>query len=267
MFALIIKQNNQIIDKRVIENMDNSLKLPLFPNEEYEFTIYDEMVELIYKSTIKTINKEVTFDIKAKVSEKKEISINEIVDKINELISKRHDAELKLRLNLIKFMDPDWTYNDDLIRGGRLEQLISDLLSQLKSKGVITNFIWSGSVKEYGLAYPVKAKPDFLVYLDDFCIVLEVTVIHGIRRQWEAEGASVPDHVRDTKLKESDKRVFGIFSAPTIHEPLRKNLEAQSRIENTPIVSIPINELLSLLLAKDKGTLKSNINSLMSYKK
>jgi hypothetical protein len=253
MLFIRIKQNNSLWFERWLEGGETGLIVPLFENEKYDIEIYSKNGELIKKESFIANKSGITIIIpKGKIEttffDKKDIEVF-----IQQLIKNKFDEELQAQFNLIKSMYPHFKINEGQIRGGRLEQLVWLYLKKLKSEKIIDDVIWSGKIGEHGLPYPASGKPDLLICIDNLIVVLELTVIPDTRKQWSAEGVSVPDHIRIIFEDNPQKKIIGIFSAPSIHKPLAKNLKSYSKEEGIPIICLSIDELLNLLALSSKG--------------
>lgn len=264
MIFIRVKQNDSLWFERWLEGEETELIAPLFKNEPYGIEIYSKDGKLVKKESF-TANKDgVTIVLPKGKIETKAFALKDLETFIQQLIKNKFDTELKAQLDLIKSMFPRFKINEMQIRGGRLEQLMWLYLKKLKSDRIIGDAIWSGKIGDYGLPYPASGKPDLLIFMDDLIIVLEVTAIPDTRRQWSAEGASVPDHIRIVSEDNPERKIIGIFSAPSIHKQLAKNLKSHSKEEGIPIICLTIDELLKLLSLNNK---KEILKTLRSIKK
>lgn len=257
-----IKQNNSLWFERWLEGGETELIAPLFENEFYDVEIYSQDGKLVKKESFSADKSGVTIvlpkgEIETRILDKKDLKVF-----IQQLIRNKFDEELKAQLNLIKSMVPQFKINEMSIRGGRLEQLMWLYLKKLKSERIIDDVTWSGKIGEYGLPHPASGKPDLLISIDDLLIVLEVTVIPDTRKQWSAEGASVPDHIKLVYEDNPERKIIGIFSAPSIHKQLAKNLKSHSKDEGIPIFCLTIDDLLKLLSFDSKEEIIKTLRSI-----
>lgn len=259
MIFLRIKQNDSLWFERWFEGEETELIVPLFENELYDIEIYSKDGKLVKKESFTANKNGVTIVLPRGKIETRTFAPKDLEVFIQQLIKNKFDTELKAQLSLIKSMFPLFKFNEMQIRGGRLEQLMWLYLKKLKSDGIIDDVVWSGKIGTYGLPYPASGKADLLIFIDDLLIVLEVTVIPDTRKQWSAEGASVPDHVRMVSENNPKRKIIGIFSAPSIHEQLEKNLKSHSKEEGIPIICLAIEDLLRLLSLESKERITKDL--------
>lgn len=262
MLFIRIKQNKLLWFERWLEGEETELLAPLFESEPYEIEIYSKNGELIKKESFIANKSGITIiipkgKIKTTFFDKKDIEAF-----IQQLIKNKFDEELQTQLNLIKSMYPHFKINEGQIRGGRLEQLVWLYLKKLKSEKIIDDVIWSGRIGEYGLPYHASGKPDILILVDNLLIILELTVIPDTRQQWSAEGASVPDHIRIVSKDNPEKKILGIFSAPSIHAQLERNLKSHSKDEGIPIVCFTTDELFKVFASESKERIIKTLGSI-----
>jgi hypothetical protein len=138
---------------------------------------------------------------------------------------------------------------------------------------MIENLTWYGTYNEWGICRPApggkKGNPDITFCVEDVNFVLELTTIPGVRAQWaSSEASSVPDHLLNHKQKLGIKgEVVGIFSAPSIHAQLEKNLKRHVEKEGVDMIAVPLNNLLNvLLISKSPHELLQNSRALLAQK-
>ena len=217
---------------------------PAFPDENYILDVfsYSSSKPIIQKNIqfSKTVK---SFDLNFKknniITRTKEIAIEEITEFFS---GKYHgfDKNYAAKLELLKKITGKDNLNN-YRRGGRLEFLFFDLLSYLKNKGIIDEVFWYGKNNEFDLAGPApggkQGNPDITFEIDDYLFVVELTTIKGVRAQWNSsEASSVPDHIKKMKTANPSKKVIGIFSAPSIHPQLEKNLILNAKEDNVGII-------------------------------
>jgi hypothetical protein len=178
----------------------------------------------------------------------------------------KFDEEYRKKLKIINDI-LGLNYDDNRRRGGRLEYLFFELLIELKNKGIIDDVFWYGKKAKYGICEPApggkNGNPDVTFSVDNNIVVLELTTIPGVRAQWNSsEASSVPDHILKFKNSNPSSRVLGIFSAPSIHHQLKKNLERNSTEDDMEIAALPIAELCDLFKKSDR---KSLLNYIENY--
>jgi len=264
MLFVRIKQNNSVWFQRWLEGGETELIAPLFENESYDIEVYSKNGKLVKKESFIANRGGITFILPKGRIETKILDKKDIEEFIKQLIKIKFDEELKAQLNLIKSMYPRFKINEMQIRGGRLEQLMWLYLRKLKSEGIVDDVIWSGKIGEYGLPYPASGKPDLLISTNDLLIVLELTVIPDTRQQWSAEGASVPEHIRMVSEGSPERKIVGIFSAPSIHKQLERNLKSYSKEEKIPIICLTIEKLLNLLSLDSKEEIMRTLRSIFA---
>lgn len=255
-----IWRNGELKADETIDEEKSSFEVAMFEGEQYEVHIYDfETGQLLKKETLIPSGPTLTVKLGRKHREPDPLRDNkQIVEHIKQLISSRtgFDQTYQRMIDVLSRMKKDWSYNRQQLRGGRLEYLVYRLLRNLRDKKVIDDFVWNSKVDRYGIAYPAPGnKPDFLVFLNNIQIVLEVTTIPNTRAQWSQEGASVPHHIRE--LKRELWATIGIFSAPKLHGQLVRNLRALSQDEGVPILCYSLDDLLMLLVGSTKSSLKA----------
>jgi hypothetical protein len=151
-------------------------------------------------------------------------------------------------------------YVDNRRMGGRLEYLFFKLLDILKEEGVIDDVYWYGKIGKYGIDEPApggkEGNPDIVFDIDDFSFVLELTTIIGTRAQWNSsEASSVPDHICKYKMTNTDRKIIGIFSAPSIHPQVEKNLFLNAKKDNVCMIFEPCSEFANFLASTNRNEL------------
>lgn len=250
---ILIYQNNELIGGDEI-NAVNEIKVPLFDNEEFVIKIFEiKNGKLLgkFKMSLAKEEREIIIDLeKVKIQrlrskEDRSLLIREHIESDN------YDSEYSDKLETLKNILGK-EIEDGRLRGGRLEFLVYKLLEQLKKEGLINELKWNGGIKKYGIAQPAPGLlPDIIFNIKDIYFILEITTIKARSTQWSAEGASVPDHIRDFSERNKNKKVVGIFCAPIQHERNINILKNSLRDEKIPILCYEVDELISILLSKD----------------
>lgn len=254
-YLVTINEDQKYIFGDVVEGEKNYIDTPLFPDEEYSVDVYDlNKGHKFYSTKLKVglNHKKGDVDLPCVQPIAKERSIENITESISEMFGKdKFDIEYSKKVEIIRKV-LGLEFNDNRRRGDRLEYLFFELLSKLKDKGIIDEVFWYGKVAKYGICEPAPGgkagNPDLTFSINDFIIVLELTTIPGVRAQWNsAEASSVPDHIFKFQTENPRNKIIGVFSAPTIHHQLKKNLERHSYEDKMSILTMPIEELCGLL--------------------
>lgn len=192
--------------------------------------------------------KEIEIDIEELIE--RAIDFQFIKEQIMELLSQRIDKELSERISLVQEITGERITSRKLksFRGGRLEQLFYRLFKTMEKEGRINSTLWYGEENRFGLPTPAPPGPDIQIIKDDHLFVIETTTLPGNRQQWSAEGSSVPGHIREVMKKNSDKKVVGIFIAPSLHEELKANFRVRTDVQILPVT---INRILEILENED----------------
>lgn len=236
-----------------------TLKIPMFVNEAYDVKVID----IATANELETLHitptfKQREFEMKGSAG-KQNIAAETLEEIAKETLAhcgaKNFAGKTFIYLNtLSKITGVDKT-EDKSLRGAYLEYYVYKMLCILKDEKVVDEVSWNGKMGKYGL--PVQApggktgKPDMVFVVDDVSIVVELTTIKSKAMQFSAEGSSVPDHIR-LYQQDSGKKVVGVFCAPMIHE--RNTAAMQSTIApyGTELYCITIEELVELLLSRDR---------------
>lgn len=92
--------------------------------------------------------------------------------------------------------------------------------------------------------------PDMEVYLDEYVLIPEVSMMSGVR-QWEHEGSSVIDHVLKFIEKYEDRDVYGLFISKSINVRTMWQffiLNRESWVgRNVPVIPITIDQYVDII--------------------
>lgn len=265
-YLLQIKQSdNRLIFADLISS-DSSLSYPLFVEEKYIIEVLSvDNGKIILKEEIKPSFKMNNYVLK-NVDNFNSTNEESIEDIKNNILKHSESTNFAPNvMNYLKVLQKTLGVNktdDKSLRGAYYEYLFYKLLTKLKDKGLIDDVYWNGKIGKFGL--PVQAPggktgtPDIVFKIDEYNFVLELTTIKAKSLQFQAEIASVPDHVRLYKDSvDKNKKVVGIFCAPLIHE---RNTNAMQTILNKYLIKlhcIDDNTLLQVLTtAKNKKDLR-----------
>ena len=259
-YLLTISNKSGLIAGEVIKK-DLKVEIPAFPHEEHEIKIIElQDGNSIYSTRQKFSIKDNALDIDVDVESvhKTRPDAKFFVDKINQLIeSKTFDEDYIKQLGVVgKALGIDLLDKKrvPILRGGRLEFLFHKLLETLQIEGKISDLHWNGKVDKFGIAKPAPGKqtglPDLTFKCEETYFVLELTTIKAKSRQWQAEGSSVPFHIRNFDETHS-KKVIGIFATPIYHENIDKSIKRALIPERYTIISVEIDELVEILVSSD----------------
>lgn len=245
----------------------SSLTVPMFPDEKYDVTIIDTDTG----NEIKTISicpsfKNRVFELEnIEAEEIKAETIEDIARDITEHCNAENFAGKTLNyLNALKKINGIDKTKDKSLRGAYLELFFFKLLTKLKEKGVTDDVKWNGKIGKYGL--PISAPggkngtSDIIFEIGDLHVVLELTTIKSKDMQFKAEGSSVPDHIRLYR-DDSGKKVAGVFSAPQIHMRNTNSMQATIAPYGIDLHCMTIEELLEVLLSKDRDVIKNTFSA------
>jgi len=218
-------------------SINNPVTAPVFERDEYRLIICD------FENGNEVLNKSISFNRKKRIYSievdeepgEKAYTEQEIIEKIKDMCESKIGFDREYH-NKLKVIEKKLSKNciNNYTKGGRFEYLFYEFLKRLKDKKIIDEVYWYGSIGKYGIYKPAiggkEGNPDIIFEIDKYSIVLEVTTFKGIRAQWSsAEASSVPDHIEKYKRENSDRKIIGIFSAPSIHHQLKENLELNAK--------------------------------------
>lgn len=267
-YLVTIEQNGELRSNGLI--FEKSFSFPVFRSEEYVISLFDFLsskVTYSSKMTFTETNRIKLINLKLELKPK-ELTIAIVCDKISDFFSNKNegfdkDYSLKLK-TLLKVIGKNYFHN--VFKGGRLEALFNELLTIAKNENKIDELFWFGKedIYEYGIAKPApggkNGNPDLVFEINDYQFVLELTTYRGNRAQWNSsEASSVPDHISKFKNNNPSKKTIGIFSAPSLHEQLRKNLTLNAKEEKVGMIFISCIDLANLFLKSRKEILKEFI--------
>jgi len=267
---ITVSKDNYQVGSDVLSNDNKVLSVPVFRDEKYKIIVYDceQGIELFKKEILieknsKTINLTIPDTPTTEV-----LSQENIITSIGEMFSNDYEGFDKHYYNKLKVVNRviGKNYIDIRRKGGRLEYLFYQLLNTVKSRRVIDEVFWFGKKVRYGICDPApggrEGNPDLIFSIDNYIFVLELTTQRGNRGQWSgSEASSVPDHISRISRENSNKKVIGIFSAPTIHHQLERNLSLNARQDETGMIFISCIELAKLVTEKNKRDLLNYFKS------
>lgn len=255
------------------------------------FSIYDNQrysVEVMHPSdgtvifrdslVVKPDKSIVRLTIKAGLPPRQE-SIEDLVNKVNQILKKRLDDEISSRLKMRSRITGKPLDKKVLryIRGARFEQLVYKLLDKFKTK-VFDDVIWHGKVGEWGLPIPAqkvskvtgKKLPDILVFQNRNVYVIETTLLRG-RAQWEKpEAVSVPDHIENMITAFKGKTVIGVFIAKELDPSMVANLVTRGISKGYQIIPMKVDEFLDIVRLMEtsaKDFWRRNLNHMWNVNK
>lgn len=261
---VIIHKEGDLVFEDTIGGDSYQIVFPAFHEEDYEIVAYSLVNgnEVFKKNiTADRNDRELIFHIGSnypKVVRNSTIIVNNIAEVVSGKFGS-FDKDYYNRLEILgKILSRN--FKDSIRVGGRFEYLFFELLSILEEEGKIDEVFWYGKMGDYDLPLPApggpEGNPDIVFFIDDFTFVLELTTIRGTRSQWKgAEASSVPDHIRSYKKRNPKETVIGIFSAPSIHEQLERNLRLNAQEINVGMLFIPSDDLATALKDKNREEL------------
>lgn len=284
LYVEITDDQDSLIDTAIL-NARSRYLTPIFEKERYKISLYNITDgALIYTSSfISTKYQE--FEINDQLISKGTLYKDEGLflsyssldtkDLIKEILehstSKNFSDKMLIKLRLLhKKLGVD-KLRDKSLRGAQYEYLFYLLLSQLKDRGIINDVIWNGKLGNYNL--PIQAPggktgdPDLIFIIDNIRYVLELTTIRAKSMQFQAEGSSVPDHIKLYQEEYPNIVVKGIFCAPLIHERVHSTMSTILSVQSIPFISITDEEFLLVLDSKTKEELISRMNTLFQRTK
>lgn len=259
-----VSKDGYLLDGDLIRH-EESMIHPMFMNEEYKVECIDmESGESLFTQTIIPNQDELEFTLN--ISSGNSLQIDTMEDIAKEILehssSKFFGPKMLNYLSILCKIDGKDRSEYPSLKGAYYEYLFFKLLTLMQEEGIIDDVIWNGKVGEYGL--PTSAPGgktgtcDIIFKIDGIDFVLELTTIRPKSTQFNAEGASVPDHVRLYK-NQVKKDVTGIFCAPQIHERNKIIMETSLIKDNIKLNSITDEELLNLFLSKDRNKIVSEL--------
>ena len=98
------------------------------------------------------------------------------------------------------------------------------------------------------------------MHLDEYIFVVECTTIKPKSSQWQAEGSSVPDHIKLVQQKYPHKLVIGLYLAPIIHQRITNAMNSNLEDSNASLICFEIEQFLNIMeKIDDKNSLKNII--------
>lgn len=215
----------------------------------------------VFQSTRRIQVTTVDVPLKEKLRAVKE-SLDEILEKMKQLLLKGLDNEMKERLAIREKLAGETADRRVMryLRGARFEQLTYRLMYNFKTK-VFDDVVWNGKVGEWGLPTPAqkvseqtgKKLPDIIAFENNNIYVVETTLLRG-RAQWEKpEAVSVPDHIESMIATSKDRKVCGLFVAEKLDQSVEINLVTRAVNKGYQVVPMEAEEFLQAikLLAKN----------------
>lgn len=220
----------------------------------YGISIRDSIDDKITKITNRLNN--LSNDDELKVIEK------DVIDYITGLNERKYIETLattdKSRKEILEKYD-DILDNDDMSALWLEVNTWKSLLAISGNKVVKRNFNVEEDLTPKSFAPGVGNTPDMELYLNEYIILPEVSLMSGVR-QWEHEASSVIDHVLSFIDAYKEKKVLGLFISTSIN--VRTNwqffiLNRESWIGNpVPVVPLTIKQYCYLI----KNIYDKNIN-------
>lgn len=256
-----IYQEKKLIGSTTLATINDVLTVPVFENVDYQISAYNiSNGKKVFNNTVQFNREKRQFFIDIDQEYKETILTPEqIPQTIYELIEGKFegfDETYYKKLSTLREILGK-NFIDNRRRGGRLEYLFFELLKDAKEKNIIDEVFWYGKESELGVYEPAPGgkdgSPDLIIEVDNLSIVLELTTIRGIRGQWNSsEASSVPDHIFNYMKRNPKRKVIGIFSAPSIHDQLAKNLLLNAREGNVAMLFLPCVEFADYIQSANR---------------
>lgn len=246
--ATILPWDNAIARKELLKSKLEYLKnIDIADNIEdtYGISIRNSIDEKISNVTNRLMN--LSNDGELKVIEK------DVINYITGLNEKKYIETLatteKSRKEILEKYD-DILDNDDMSALWLEVNTWKSLLAIEGNKVVKRNFNIEEDLTPKSFAPGVGNTPDMELYLNDYIILPEVSLMSGVR-QWEHEASSVIDHVLSFIDAYKEKKVLGLFISTSIN--IRTNwqffiLNRESWVGNpVPVVPLTIKQYCNLI--------------------
>jgi len=265
LLVVVYHDNENIFSAEISKNQPEFI-IPVFKKDFYKIMIYSyQKNKPVFSKQIQFLDdKDFLLDLNMQV--KQQVSEKILVKQISQMFSSKYsgfDEEYYAKLQLLEKVLGK-KYVDNYRKGGRLEFLFVELLKLLKKKGNIDEVFWYGKIGEYGICKPAPGGkvgyPDVVFEIDEYVFVLELTTIKGVRAQWNSsEASSVPDHISRLKKEYYNKKTIGIFSAPSVHQQVEKNLTLNAKNEQVGMIFEPCVEFADFLAKANRKELKERL--------
>ena len=247
-----ITQDNKIIFSDLI-NVDNIATVPILETYAYclniinpdngsihhQYSFNFSHIPKIDLSRLERINIEIDFKDVDSIKQK-------ILSHIN---SKNFDQNYANYLSIIEKLHDRSLLDNKNLRGGYLEYLFYRFLQKLGENGKFDDVIWNGKLGRFGLPIPAPGGTmgisDILVFKDDIVYVFELTTIKPKSMQWQAEGASVPDHLKTINGLHNNKTIIGFYLAPEIHDRITNSMKSHIANDKIELNCIKIIDFIS----------------------
>lgn len=261
---VIVEQNGVMLGGDLVEPTD-SLIHPMFPNEDYDIKLISpQNGEVLDKITVTPDFSVDSYELKVNISSEVTDTLEQIGKKIIEhSASKTFENSFLSYLRILENIIGTNLTNDKNLRGGYYEFLFFRLLEGLKEDGIIDDVYWNGRIGQFGLPRPAPGgktgTPDIVFVINGEYFILELSTIKAKSSQFSAEGSSVPDHIKLFAEENKGQQIYGIFSAPTIHDRNTSVMQAVLTPLGINIKCIKDQELVTLLLSKDRNRIYNEL--------
>ena len=201
--------------------------------------------------------------LKSNLSKSAILRKTEIINEIKELISsKGFTSRIQKQLDMYNKFTGNVIKDTRMYRGAYLELYFSMLFDYLKSKKVIDDCEYSISTGKYNLPHPTPLKADYVISVDKYSIVLEITLLRPgktkINKDMKLEIEGAIRHMQEQAIKDgvAGKISRGIFSSGAINADVNKELANWSKTYSVKdYKSIELKDLIGLLEKEDRDEL------------
>jgi hypothetical protein len=255
----VIYEDENILHSDLIK-ANSKISFPLFYDEEYILKIISpEDGSYLFKENFKP-----SFDYTNLVINIDDdyqppvLDYDELRKRIIELgESNSFDQKTLDYLKILEGIDGKKRTSNIQMKGGFYEYYFYKLLEILKTNGIVDEVVWNGRLGDYNLPRHApggkKGIPDMIFEINGIVFILEVTTIKARAKQFSAEGASVPDHIRNYVQRERVDNCLGIFCAPKIFQRNSASLRNTVREYGQEIISIKDKDILSIFDTFDRN--------------
>jgi len=279
--GVYVKVSRNGVETYGVTDTGGFVTFSLYENQKYMFEVilpksgnilYRD--SLVFGSDVRRLKIEI-----AKAPIRRKETIDEMIEKMRQLLKKDFDDEIKERLKMRSRIEKKEIDKKQLryLRGGRFEELVYRLLNNFKGT-VFNDVVWNGRVGEWGLPVPAqkfseetgKKLPDILIFQNNDIYVVETTLLKG-RAQWEKpEAVSVPEHIENTITEFKGRNVSGLFIAGELDSSVQVNLVTRAINQGYKVVPIEAEDfcrIINLLEASEKTFWKTNFDHLWNIHK
>lgn len=251
---ITISQNDEIIFADLI-NEEKEAIIPIIETYNYSINIINPNNGSVYSKYKFDSKHNSKIDLSKLKGKKIDFGHNDLKTSQNKIKahveSKMFDPIYSQYLSIVeKISEPPRNLLENKnLRGAYLEYLFYTLLLQFQEAGILDEIIWNGKIGEFGLPSPAPGGQhgisDIIAFKDDKIFVFELTTIKPKAMQWQAEGASVPDHIKIVAEKYKKKKIIGFYLAPEIHERITSGMKSNLSKKECEIRCVKIIDFIA----------------------